>query len=129
MTMAEKQYKNYDERFLKEDTSSSSRSVISYTIPNPDEALNQAGNMYFKAKFEDGSYCQTSENLLNLYRSGFIFSLEQPGEYTLYSDQMILTIQNSEASITVNIDSSSNPPSCAYILTAPVFEQLKQSVS
>jgi len=132
MTMAEKQYKNYDERFLKEDTSSSTRSMISYTAPNPDEILNQAGNMmYFKAKFEDGSYCQTSEDLLNLYRSGFIFALEEPGVYTIYSNQMILMFSDYEASyaIVVTIDSSSNPLTCACMVTAPAFEQLKQSVS
>lgn len=130
MTMAEKQYKNYDERFLKEDSSSGSRPVISYTISDPDEALNQAGNMSFKAKFEDGSYCQTSEDLIDLFQFGFIFAVEQPGDYTIYSNQMILTVPNGEAStITVNLDSSSNPPSCAYMVTAPAFEQLKQSVS
>lgn len=131
MTMAEKQYKNYDERFLKEDTSSSTRSMISYTTPNLDEILNQDGIMYFKAKFEDGSYCQTSEDLLNLYRSGFIFALEEPGVYTIYSNQMILMLSNYEAfyAIVVTIDSSSNPLTCACMVTAPAFEQLKQSVS
>ena len=34
MVMAEKQYKNYDERFLKED--SSSEPVISYITSNAD---------------------------------------------------------------------------------------------
>ena len=34
--MAEKQYKNYDERFLKEDNASGSRPVIEYTISNPE---------------------------------------------------------------------------------------------
>lgn len=35
--MTEKQYKNYDERFLKEDTSSGSRPVIEYDESNNHE--------------------------------------------------------------------------------------------
>ena len=122
--MAEKQYKNYDERFLKEE-SSGSRPMISYTTSNPDEALTD-DEMFFKAKFEDGSYCQTLEDLLSLFRSGFIFALEQPGDYAVYSNQMILTVPKGEATtIAIMIDSSTS----AYMVDAPTFEQLKQSKS
>lgn len=128
--MAEKQYKNYDERFLKEDTSSGSRPVISYVVSNADEALRKDSIMFFKAKFEDGSYCQTSEDLLNLLRSGFILSVEQPGDYAFYSNQMILTVPNGDAStIAVGIDLSGEVVSYAYMVDSPTFEQLKQSKS
>lgn len=128
--MAEKQYKNYDERFLKEDTSSGSRPVISYTTSNPDEVLRKDSIMFLKAKFEDGSYCQTSEDLLNLFRSGFIFAVEQPGVYAVYSNQMILTFLNGETStIAVGVDTSGEVVSYAYMVIAPAFEQLKESQS
>lgn len=129
--MAEKQYKNYDERFLKEDNASGSRPVISYSISNPDEALNLNDyGIFCKAKFEDGSYCQTSEDLLSLFRSGFIFALEQPGGYAAYSDPMTLQVPTSEpASISIMLGFSSDSPAIVYMVDAPSFEQLKQSES
>lgn len=128
--MAEKQYKNYDERFLKEDSSSGSRPVISYTDSDPDEVLTKGSNIFFKAKFEDGQYCQTSEDLINLFQSGFIFAFESPGDYVLYSNQMVLMIPNGAvAAITVCVDLTTSPLSYACMVTAPAFEQLKQSVS
>lgn len=126
--MAEKQYKNYDERFLKEE-SSGNRPVISYTLSNPDEALNKVG-VFFKAKFEDGSYCQTLEDLLSLFRSGFIFALEQPGERVVYSNQMTLLAPNGEAAtIFITINYASDSQELVYMVDAPTFEQLKQSTS
>lgn len=122
--MAEKQYKNYDERFLKEE-SSGSRPVISYTISDPDETFRQDGILFCKAKFEDGSYCQTLEDLLNLFRSGFIFTLENPGDYTIYSNQMTLLVPNGEpSSISIALDLSGDSSELAYMVTGPVFEQL-----
>ena len=127
--MAEKQYKNYDERYLKEDNASGSRPVISYTLSNPDEALDKDG-VFFKAKFEDGSYCQTSEDLLSLFRSGFIFALEQSDEFFVYSNQMTLLVPNGEvATISIMLSYSSDSPEFVYMVDAPTFEQLKQSKS
>ena len=126
--MAEKQYKNYDERFLKEDSSSGGQPVISYIAFNADEVLHESsGDVIFaKAKFKDGSYCQTSEDLINLFQSGFIFAFENPGVYTIYSNQMMLTVPNTEAStISVTIGVSAY----VYMVDAPTFEQLKQSKS
>lgn len=126
--MAEKQYKNYDERFLKEE-SSGSRPVISYTISNPDEVLNDDG-MWIKAKFEDGSYCQTLEDLLSLFRSGFISAIEQPGDFVVYSNQMTLSVLKDGApTIFIMISYASGSSELVHMVDAPTFEQLKQSAS
>lgn len=126
--MAEKQYKNYDERFLKEE-SSGSRPVIEYDLEDENEVLDDS-EMYFKAKFEDGSYCQTLEDLLSLFRSGFIFALKLPGYYTIYSNQMILMIPNGQATtISIVTNFASDSPELVYMVDAPTFEQLKQSKS
>lgn len=124
--MAEKQYKNYDERFLKED--SSSEPVISYITSNADEVLLESGNdaIFVKAKFKDGSYCQTSEDLINLFKSGFIFALERSGDYIVYSNQMTLMVPNSEAS---TISMTIGVSTYVHMVDAPTFEQLKQSKS
>lgn len=125
--MAEKQYKNYDERFLKEE-SSGSRPVIKYYLGDVNEALDDGPTTYFKAKFEDGSYCQTLEDLLSLFRSGFIFAFEMPGYYTIYSNPMILMVRNGQATtISIVINFSSDSPELVYMVDAPTFEQLKQS--
>ena len=124
--MAEKKYKNYDERFLKEDNASGGRPVISYIASNADEVLRKDSSTILKAKFEDGSYCQTSEDLLNLLRSGFILSVGG----AFYSNQMILSVPNGGiSSIAVGVDFSGAAGSYIYMVDAPSFEQLKQSKS
>lgn len=127
MTMAEKQYKNYDERFLKEDSSSSSRPVIEYVATNSDEVFDLDGiNMALKGKFLDGSYCQNSDDLKKLFASGAIFSYTVPESETLaiYSPMMFSSKKSSSATITVDISGTT-----LLVVDAPTFEQLKQSKS
>lgn len=126
MTMAEKQYKNYDERFLKEE-SSGSRPVIEYVVTNSDEVLNLDGaNMALKGKFLDGSYCQNSDDLKKLFASGAIFSYTVPEAEALviYSPMMFSSKKGSSATITVDMSGT-----VLSVVDAPTFEQLKQSKS
>lgn len=66
--MAEKQYKNYDERFLKEKPI-----VINYSPEDPSEVLfyqsDHSSVTYgiFKMKNENGEYVQTSDELYELF--------------------------------------------------------------
>ena len=76
--MAEKQYKNYDERFLKEDSSSSgSRPVIEYILDSnetSDDIIlgsdSQPAKLHLKK--EDGSYTETQSDILDLFMKNCI---------------------------------------------------------
>ena len=64
--MAEKQYKNYDERFLKEDTSSSEPVVIEGTNTDGD---TDDGIVIIK-NWPDGTPIKTVEDLYKVFLSG-----------------------------------------------------------
>lgn len=127
MTMAEKQYKNYDERFLKEDTSSGSRPVIEYDATNSSEIIYKSNeqNYIFKGKFLDGSYCQNANDLKKLFLSGAVFSYIVPEseEFTIYSPIMF-TYNSVTASIISTFGGA-----ILQVVDAPTFEQAKQSQS
>lgn len=123
--MAEKQYKNYDERFLKEE--SSGRCVLHYIGPDENEFLN-SGRIYLKGKFPDGSYCQSPQDIINLFISFPIISLQAP-DITAYCSPV--SVQELEEG-TIMVLYSGEPTtdnSIVYMLDAPTFEQIKQSKS
>lgn len=127
--MAEKQYKNYDERFLKEDNASGSRPVIEYVFTNSDEVIALDGqNTTIKGKFLDGSYCQNADDLKKIFTSGSLFSFAVPSEndsLAIYSPTLFSMTEDG-ARILVAIGDSQHVLS---VVDAPTFEQLKQSES
>lgn len=77
MTMAEKQYKNYDERFLKEDSSSSEPIEIESTFQI------EQGNVVFAtiSQYPDGAPISTSDDLLSLLgRGNVVINFTHPTE-------------------------------------------------
>lgn len=129
--MAEKQYKNYDERFLKEDTSSGSRLVIEYDVTNSSEIIDKPDGLYvtFKGKFLDGSYCQNANDLKKLFLSGAVFSCVEPNSkrYIMYSP-LKLADYSSAMPNAMSIYLTSNGI-IFKVVDAPTFEQVKQSQS
>ena len=123
--MAEKQYKNYDERFLKEE-SSGSRPVIEYDTTNSDEVIELDGqNTTIKGKFLDGSYCQNADDLKKIFTSGSLFSFAVPSindSLTMYSPTAFSMTEDG-AQILLAISGSQHVLS---VVDAPTFEQLKQ---
>ena len=125
--MAEKQYKNYDERFLKEE-SSGSRPVIEYIATNSDEFLSLDGrDTAFKGKFLDGSYCQNTDDLKKIFTSGSLFSLVVPEAESLviYSSILFIITEGQAQILLAGTDSKQT----LFVVDAPTFEQLKQSKS
>lgn len=72
MTMAEKQYKNYDERFLKEDTSSSEPIEIEGHMTTANRSTYVLINQW-----PDGTPIQTADDLELVFKSQVIISFTQ----------------------------------------------------
>lgn len=132
--MAEKQYKNYDERFLKEEPSGS-RYIIEYDAANEDEVIPVGDEdvMYvLKAKFPDGTYAKSDDDLRRWFASGFLVSISA-GTDTLTNfiytpltfawRQMVSQLPNYE------IVCSEYDLSTCSVVDVPTFEQAKQSRS
>lgn len=129
MTMAEKQYKNYDERFLKEE-SSGSRPVIEYDLEDENEVIN-SGRVFLKGKFPDGSYCKSSQDIINLFISSPIisFHMESPENKTFYCSPVNVQELEEGTMICLYMGASNSNDTTAYMVDATLFEQLKQSTS
>ena len=121
--MAEKQYKNYDERFLKEE-SSGSRPVIEYHLDDENEVINSE-KTYLKGKFPDGSYCQSSQDIINLFISSPIISFHVT-DITFYCSPV--NVQELEEGTMMHLytGEANGNNSTIYMVDAPTFEQLKQ---
>lgn len=122
--MAEKQYKNYDERFLKEE-SSGSRPVIEYYLEDENEVINSE-TIYLKGKFPDGSYCQSPQDVISLFISSPIISLKQKTDesITIYCSPINVMTLGEEITMYLYADNIT-----IYMVDTPMFEQLKQSTS
>ena len=126
--MAEKQYKNYDERFLKEE-SSGSKPVISYTTEELEECSVEQGSnmMILKLKKSNGEFVLNKDELRSMFLSGFFVDLSNTERSTIYSPMyFILNPSSSGESITLYQDSSG---SAVFATDALSFEQIKQSQS
>lgn len=78
MTMAEKQYKNYDERFLKEDTSSSEPIEIEGYIYTADSS---SSNRYVLInQWPDGIPIETADDLESVLKARAIISFTEESE-------------------------------------------------
>ena len=125
--MAEKQYKNYDERFLKEE-SSGSRPILTY--PEGIEAedilviVNSEPNstVYLVLPKEDGSYCQTSDDLKDLFIKGFILD----GYDMMFTPSIFVKKVASNFDFP-GIELASDLNSVYIAVTEPSFNQIKQS--
>lgn len=126
--MAEKQYKNYDERFLKEE-SSGSRPVISYTNEEAEECLSEQGsNIALKLKKSNGEFVLNKDELRSMFLSGFFVDLLDTEMSTIYSPmRFILNSSSSIAGIVLHEDSYGGYGIIA--MDALSFEQIKQSQS
>lgn len=125
--MAEKQYKNYDERFLKEE-SSGSRPVISYTTEELEECSFQQGSqLVLKLKKSNGQFVLNKDELRSMFLSGFFLDLLNTEASTIYSPiRFSANPDSSTAIIILHEDSNGN---IMYGADAVTFEQLKQSQS
>lgn len=128
--MAEKQYKNYDERFLKEDPSSSgSRPVIEYIFDSngtSDDIIpkSDSGPAKIHLKKEDGSYAETQSDILDLFmKNGIIKLTSQSGAAQMGTFRASI-LGGDESFILVDFGDST-----AYACTTSLFEQFKQSQS
>lgn len=128
--MAEKQYKNYDERFLKEE-SSGSRQIIEYDAANEDEVIrfgNENIKYVLKTKFPDGVYAKSADDLRRWFASGFLVSISA-GTDTLtdfiYTPLTFLWKQNLP---NYGISCSEYALSTCSMVDVPTFEQNKQSL-
>lgn len=124
--MAEKQYKNYDERFLKEE-SSGSRPVIEYYLEDENEVIN-SGRVFLKGKFPDGSYCQSSQDVISLFISSPIISFHIT-DITFYCAPVNVQELEEGTMICLYMGEANGDNSTIYMVDAPTFEQLKQSKS
>lgn len=125
--MAEKKYKNYDERFLKEE-SSGSGPVIEYVATNSDEFIKlDVQNAAAKGKFLDGSYCQNADDLKKIFTSRSLFSFADPETESLviYSPTLFSMTEDGAEILLAVVD----PQYKFLVVDAPTFEQLKQSKS
>ena len=122
--MAEKQYKNYDERFLKEE-SSGSRPIISYTTEELEEcSVEQGSNMILKLKKSNGEFVLNKDELRSMFLSGFFVDLSNTERSAIYSPMyFILNPTSSAASITLYFEPSGGTVAATDALT---FEQIKQ---
>lgn len=120
--MAEKQYKNYDERFLKEE-SSGSRPIISYTTEELEEcSFEQGSNIAFKLKKSNGEFVLNKDELRSMFLSGFFVDLSNTEMSTIYSPMRFI-LNPTIAGIVLSQDSSGNTVTAMDALS---FEQLKQ---
>lgn len=128
--MAEKQYKNYDERFLKEDPSSSgSRPVIEYILDSnelSDDIIPASDSEPAKLhlKKEDGSYAETQSDILDLFMKNGIIKITSQSRAAQMGTFKALVLAGDESFIAVDIGDGT-----LYACTTSVFEQLKQSQS
>ena len=127
--MAEKQYKNYDERFLKEE-SSGSRPVIEYYLDDENEVINSE-KIYLKGKFPDGSYCQSPQDVISLFISSPIISLKQKTaeSITIYFSPISVLTSGEEITMYLYTGEANGNNTTVYMVDAPMFEQIKQSTS
>lgn len=125
--MVEKQYKNYDERFLKEE-SSGSRQVISYTNEEAEECIfKQGSNIALKLKKSNGEFVLNKDELRSMFLSGFFVDLLDTEMSTIYSPmRFVLNPSSSIAGIVLYEDSYGNGVTAADAVS---FEQFKQSQS
>lgn len=122
--MAEKQYKNYDERFLKEE-SSGSRQVIEYYLEDENEVINSE-RTYLKGKFPDGSYCQSSQDIINLFASSPIISFHITNS-TFYCSPVNVQELEEGTVMHLYIGEAISDTTTIYMVDAPTFERLKHS--
>lgn len=125
--MAEKQYKNYDERFLKEDNASGSRPVIEYYLEDENEVVD-AGRIYLKGKFPDGSYCQSPQDIINLFISSPIISFHETNTKTFYCSPVCVEEYEEETGMCLYTGEPTSD-NIIYMIDATFFEALKQSIS
>ena len=120
--MAEKQYKNYDERFLKEE-SSGSRPIISYTTEELEEcSFEQGSSIALKLKKSNGEFVLNKDELRSMFLSGFFVDLSNTEMSTIYSP-MLFILNPTIAGIVLSQDSSGNTVTAMDALS---FEQIKQ---
>lgn len=127
--MAEKQYKNYDERFLKEDTSSSSRPVIEYILDSnetSDDIIlgsdSEPAKLHLKK--EDGSYAETQSDILDLFMKNCTIKFTSQSGAAQMGTFRASILGGNESFILVDFGDST-----AYACTTSFFEQFKQSQS
>ena len=122
--MAEKQYKNYDERFLKEE-SSGSRPIISYTTEELEEcSFEQGSSIALKLKKSNGEFVLNKDELRSMFLSGFFVDLSNTEMSTIYSPKWLsLNPTSSVAAISLYEDIDGNNVVATDALS---FEQLKQ---
>lgn len=132
--MAEKQYKNYDERFLKEE-SSGSRPIISYTTEELEEcSFEQGSSIALKLKKSNGEFVLNKDELRSMFLSGFFVDLSNTEMSTIYSPMRFILNSISSKKLVITIvagiilyeDSAGNSVTAMDALS---FEQLKQSQS
>ena len=126
--MAEKQYKNYDERFLKEE-SSGSRPVIEYYQEDENEVLEDKSGIYLKGKFPDGSYCQSSQDIINLFISSPIISFHTTNTTTFYCSPVNVQAYEEGTIMSLYTGEANGDNTTIYMIDAAFFEQAKQSKS
>ena len=122
--MAEKQYKNYDERFLKEE-SSGSRPIISYTTEELEEcSFEQGSSIAFKLKKSNGEFVLNKDELRSMFLSGFFVDLSNTEMSTIYSPmRLLLNPATTIAAIVLHEDPAGNSVTAMDALS---FEQIKQ---
>ena len=125
--MAEKQYKNYDERFLKEEPSGS-RPIISYTNEEAEECLFEYGSVIIlKLKKSNGEFVLNEDELRSMFLSGFFVDLLDTEMSTIVSP--IRFSLNQISSITAIVLSEDSYGNSLVAVDAVSFEQFKQSQS
>lgn len=131
--MAEKQYKNYDERFLKEEPSGS-RYIIEYDAANEDEVIpvgDENREYILKTKFPDGVYAKSADDLRRWLASGFLVSIsagmDTPIDF-IYTPLTFARQYMSPQSPNYGIVCSEYALSTCSMVDVPTFEQAKQSL-
>lgn len=127
--MVEKQYKNYDERFLKEE-SSGSRSVIEYYLEDENEVIDSE-KVYLKGKFPDGSYCQSPQDVISLFISSPIISLKQKTaeSIAIYCSPINVMTSGEETAMYLHTGEANSDNATICMVDTPMFEQIKQTKS
>lgn len=128
--MAEKQYKNYDERFLKEEPSGS-RYIIEYDAANEDEVIpvgDENPEYILKTKFPDGVYAKSADDLRRWLASGFLVSISAGMDTLIDFIYTPLTFAMIPQSPIYGIVCSEYALSTCSMVDVPTFEQVKQSL-
>ena len=113
--------------FLKEE-SSGSRQVIEYYLDDENEVIEEeSGDIYLKGKFPDGSYCQLSQDIINLFISSPIISFHTTNDVFYCSPSNVHEIENN-ALMYLYVDASKDNTTI-YMISATLFDQIKQSKS